>query len=257
MRGHLLYSRFWPTVLTRAFGKVYARVMYAFYVTRSGQTIMEPRHYLARLLKPGDVYVDIGASYGDTTCIATVAVGRQGKIYAFEPQAKVFQQLATMIKRFGWDTVTPIQTLVGNTTGDSVFYEHPDKSRLSSMSPAWKNVQIAPVSYPITTLDDWVVSQGVRKVDFMKVDVEGAELTVVQGARTVLRTKQPILLMEINNRNRRREKLGYTIDDLLSELRQAGYRRFQVLRREGLVSFEAEADLIAADRDMIARAGHP
>lgn len=254
VQGYLLYSHAWPTTLTRIFGKIHGMVMYAFYGTRSSQTILEPRHYLARLLKPGDTYVDIGASFGDTIRIAVDAVGNQGTIYAFEPQTEVFQQLVQMIERFGWDTVTPIQTLVGNHTGASVMYTHPTNRRISSTSPAWNNIESTPISYPITKLDDWVAAQGVNSVDFIKIDVEGAELQVVRGAKTLLSTNRPTLLMEINNRKLRRDKLDYTIDDLLSELRQAGYRHFQVLRLEGLVSFDEEADLQEADRDMIAHA---
>ena len=70
----------------------------------------------------------------------------------------------------------------------------------------------------------------------------------------MLQTHHPTLLMEINNRKHRRNQLGYTVDDLLSELRQAGYHRFQVLRPEGLVSVEAEVDLLDSDLDMIAHA---
>ena len=256
VQGYLLYSHVWPTAFTRAFGKIHGRVMYAFYGTRSSHTVLEPRHYLARLLKPGDAYMDIGASYGDTIRIAVDAVGSQGKIYAFEPQTDVFQQLVQMIKRFGWDTVTPVQTLVGDHTGACVMYKHPTNSRISSISPAWNNIQSTPISYPITKLDDWVAAHGVKRVDFIKIDVEGAELQVVRGAKTLLSTNRPTLLMEINNRKLRSDKLGYTIDDLLSELRQVGYRRFQVLRLQGLVSFEAEADLLEADRDMIAHSQH-
>ena len=199
-------------------------------------------------------YIDVGASYGITALVATVAVGRHGVVYAFEPQSDAFQRLVHIKGRFGWDNVHPIQSLVGDRTGECVLYEYENNSRLSSISPTWKKKgRKRPVTYPTTTLDDWTSNNNVLAADMVKIDVEGAELQVIQGAKRFLARAKPILLVEINNRPRRKKYLGYEVDDLLAELRTLGYDDFYALRPTGLAPFYQEEDLLDSDLDMLVK----
>jgi FkbM family methyltransferase len=181
-------------------------------------------------------------------------VAPRGHVYAFEPQRAVFQKLVRKKERFGWDNVVPVQCLIGEMVGERVLYEHPIKSRLSSLSAMWSRGVGTAVTYPMTTLDAWTAANALERADVVKVDVEGAELQVIRGGTRFLRRSQPALILEINARTRRKQLLGYSIDDLLSELRALGYGTFYALRPQGLVPFQQEAQLLGSDLDMLASA---
>jgi FkbM family methyltransferase len=79
-----------------------------------------------------------------------------------------------------------------------------------------------PVRTPVRTLDQLAGEQGLERIAFVKVDVEGAELAVLQGGTETLRRHQPVLLLEIEHRHL--DKYGVGSADLLRHLREYGYR---------------------------------
>lgn len=154
----------------------------------------------------------------------------------------------------GWDNVVPVQCLVGETVGDRVLYEPPSNSQIFSLSAMWNQRAGTGVTYLMTTLDTRAAGIGLERADLIKLDVEVAELQVIWGGTDFLRRSRPTLLLEINNRTRRKRLFGYSIDDLLSELRALGYEAFYALRPRGLALFQKEAQLLDSDRDMLATA---
>jgi len=242
-----------PGALARAFGAAHVRLMTAAYALPLGSMRVEPRHWLARLLRPGDVVLDVGASYGVTAAIASYRVGPRGHVYAFEPQARVHAELERKGQRFGWSNVTSLRTLVGPKSGEAVLFEHPRNSEVSSLSAGWHRGVGSETRHAMLSLDDWEERTGPERVDLIKIDVEGAELGVIEGARRLLSRHRPALLIEITQRPRRPELFGYTIDDVLAELRRLGYQQFVSLRPEGLHAFERESELERRDRDMLVR----
>jgi hypothetical protein len=77
------------------------------------------------------------------------------------------------------------------------------------------------VDVPMTTLDTFVVEQSLERIDFIKCDVEGAELLVFRGAEKTLTRFHPPILLEIEARHT--ERFGYRPDDLDEFLRSFGY----------------------------------
>jgi FkbM family methyltransferase len=254
VQDYVITSPSAPSWLARSFGTVHGTLTRWYYASDLCHEPEGPRHFLALLLAPGNVCLDIGASHGITTRIARVAVGPLGSVYAFEPQQAVFEKLLRTKERFGWDNVVLVQCLVGETVGERVLYEHPSNSQISSLSAMWNQCAGTAVTYPMTTLDTWAAGNALERADLVKVDVEGAELQVIRGGTDFLRRSQPALLLEINNRTRRERLFGYSIDDLLSELRALGYAAFYALRPRGLALFQNEAQLLDSDRDMLATA---
>lgn len=249
MQKQLLNSRYIPDALSRAAGFAIGRTLYWYY-RLAPNVCREPRHYLATRLGQGDVYLDIGASEGHTALIANVAVARSGRVFAFEPQMEVFDSLKTAKSRFGWVNVQVVNTLVGDRVGEVELFEHGGNSQISSINPHWNRDSGRAVQHPMTTLDDWVATENVR-VDFAKIDVEGAELMVLKGAAHLLNRDHPVLLVEINNRRIRREHFGYDIGDVFDLLRSYGYSKFRALRSAGPEAVESEDDLLPSDFDLL------
>lgn len=142
-------------------------------------------HYL---LKPGDVYVEAGAFWGRYGKIASRKVGSSGKVILIEASPENQRTIEALIKRDNLTNVTLVKAAVWNSKGTSNFvtYGNPAGHRLAVGSD--------PISYPsnitqveLVTLDE-ILPTLVDHVDLLGCDVEGAELEMVKGAKTLLET---------------------------------------------------------------------
>ena len=206
---------------------------------------------LANVLQSGDTFVDIGAAEGEMVNLGGVAVGREGLVYAFEPRAAAVSHLNQLVASYGLDNTTVIRSLVGESTGTATLFSGSGAGASSSISPAWADSNVAEQS-PITRLDDWAASVRLRRLDLLKIDVEGAELLVLRGAAETLRNHRPVIVLEIRDREVRRKEFGYDVDDLLSFLRSTGYDAFFVLRPTGFEPVRDVDEVGEEDHDMIA-----
>lgn len=159
--------------------------------------------FVDRVLKPGMVFIDVGANDGYFTLFAARRVGAGGKVIAVEPSSRERAHLQRNLGRNGLDNVQVVPAALGaaagladlhlahgvhaghNTLGD---FAHDDVERASS-----ERVHVE-------TLDAVVARNALSHVDLVKIDVEGAEAGVVAGARAVLKSMRPLLLMELNDR---------------------------------------------------------
>jgi FkbM family methyltransferase len=159
--------------------------------------------FLDRVLRPGMVFIDVGANDGYYTLFAARRVGSSGRVVAAEPSSRERANLQRNLGRNGLDNVTVLPVALGATAGVADLYlahgVHAGHNSLGSF--AHDDVVAASLErVRIETLDAVVARLGMLKVDFVKIDVEGAESSVVNGARTVLTSMRPTLLMEINDR---------------------------------------------------------
>lgn len=165
-----------------------------------------------RVKKPshGDVVVDAGAHIGSFTVRASVFVGDSGKVYAFEPDSENYEYLISNTREL--KNVVCYQKALWSSSGYKMLHKNLRVSGNSSLYPSWPSVKpYLPVS--TTRLDDEVDGQ----VDFIKIDVEGAEYEVLKGSKRILETYKPFIAMEIHN-----SKLAQEIISFLSEY---GYSR--------------------------------
>jgi len=141
---------------------------------------------LEQLLKPGMVFVDVGANIGFFTVLAARHVGSTGAVYAFEPEPANFQMLNENIKANCYENVQTIQSAVSRDTGTIDFHlSKLDNGSHSINREAARGVADT-VQVATTTLDEFLESTEVTSVDVLKVDVEGAELSVLEGVAKLL-----------------------------------------------------------------------
>ena len=177
--------------------------------------------FVDRVLKPGMVFIDVGANDGYYTLFAARRVGPTGKVIAVEPSSRERAHLQRNLGRNGLENVQVVAAALGaqagfvdlhlahgvhaghNTLGD---FAHDDVVRASSER------------VPLETLDAVVARQGLSRVDMVKIDVEGGEAGVVAGAQKVLTTSRPVLLMELNERALHAQ--GQSAEALLGVLRK-------------------------------------
>lgn len=161
-----------------------------------GQYEPQVMQVLHRLVQPTDVCVDIGANIGVLT-LALARFAPQGQVFAFEPGHASFAYLETNIANADATNVSAASMGVYDRTGTlplQVSASHPGGSYISQTEVH----EAASESIPVTRLDDWVEANAIDRLDVMKLDIEGAELRVIDGARQTLDRFRPVLVVECN-----------------------------------------------------------
>lgn len=165
-----------------------------------GGPVYEPvtTRCFSQLLRPGDVFVDIGANHGYFTLLAASLVGDRGRVVAFEPNPPVFEQLRTHVHLNGFEPRVSLEpyALGDAPTRDARLYLSRDvvNTGLSSLTPDPEVLAAgglsadATLTVSVDTFDRWFQRSGLDRVDLVKIDVEGAEALVMAGMRTALRT---------------------------------------------------------------------
>ncbi len=182
---------------------------------------------MRKIIKPGMVVVDVGAHIGYFTRIFSKLTGGDGLVYAFEADPAIFQLLKKNTKHFR--NTRLYQLAITDRAGTIDFYHSEEKSGCGSVLP------IAPVEFrrrkiqaSANSLDAILAKEGVTRVDFIKMDIEGGEPTALRGMRKILEKNQNILLIiEFNPEWLRAGDIAPL--DFLRELKQLGFKVFGIL----------------------------
>jgi len=150
------------------------------------------------LLEPGDVYFDVGGHIGYHAVAAAHRVGPNGRVFAFEADPMMAERLARNLGQFSWAQAT--HAAVWDHSGALTFARSPvaEESGWGTLSQvrdfsAGEHVEVRAIS-----IDDWCREACVVRWDAMKLDAEGSELAVLEGARNFLEEYQPVMMIEIN-----------------------------------------------------------
>ena len=162
---------------------------------------------LRRFLRPGDLAIDIGAHIGDTTLPMALACGPEGLVLAFEPNKHVFEGLAATAKlNTGKTRIVPLPYAVTETAGHFTFH-YSDASfanggQFSGVS-VWRHGHSFPLEVegrPLQTiLADY--AERLPRLRYIKIDVEGSELTLLRGIEDVIAAHRPYLRLEVYKRS--------------------------------------------------------
>jgi FkbM family methyltransferase len=175
----------------------------------------------------GTEIVDIGANNGHFTIEFAHYVGDTGKVYAFEPQRVIFQQLCGNVFLNGLDNVYAYNLALGKEVG-SIFVE--DVNYFESGSVNFGNVHVVNQNknsqnlVAITKLDNIEFNN----LSIVKIDVQGFEPYVFEGASVTLWKHRPYIFVEIEEDQL--EKYGFTEQQLIKQIEDMDYvvKRFQV-----------------------------
>jgi FkbM family methyltransferase len=151
------------------------------------------------LVKPGMVVFDVGANVGDYTLLFSQIAGNQGIVYAFEPTSSVFGKLQSRIEEKSCGNVKVFQNAVFSEDGFTEFNEFPEEYSVwnsigkPQMLVPNSSTEYVPIAQSRTvtmiSLDSFCQQQDVSRIDYLKIDVEGAESDVLQGAIALLKAK--------------------------------------------------------------------
>jgi FkbM family methyltransferase len=161
---------------------------------------MEPRvqRTLCAIIRPGGVFLDIGANIGFFTILGARLVGEAGSVVAFEPEPQNVAALRDNIALNGFANVTVVAAAVSSSSGTAPLHvAHRATARLlSGNRDARTALQVA-----TTSVDDYLVQHPGLKPDVLKLDVEGHEIKVIEGMRETLARLRPTVLCELHRTN--------------------------------------------------------
>lgn len=157
--------------------------------------------FLIHQLNEGDTFIDIGAHFGYFSLLASTLVGKKGQVHSFEPTSMVFEILNKNTKKHS--NITANNKAAGETNGEIAFYEFPTlyseynsiNQKQYELEKWFEKHKAKKVNMPMVALDSYV-SDTIKPPKIIKIDVEGAELSVLRGASNLLSTNSPILILE-------------------------------------------------------------
>jgi FkbM family methyltransferase len=211
-------------------------------------------------LRPGMKVLDIGAHQGFHTLIFSKKVGRHGRVVAFEPSLKDRQRLNLHLNMNFCANVTVKGCALGRKEETANLYRVPQNSVCNSLRPP--DIDLASVIEPVSVrkLDDVLAEMGMEHVDFVKLDVEGAELGVLEGAQKLLgKTPRPTILCEVLEQRTR--PWGYPARRIIETLAQKGFVWFELSRKAELLPVSPEqsefhGNFVAVPQESLT-SGHP
>ena len=176
--------------------------------------------------------IDVGANIGYYAVELSATLSPPAIIHAFEPVPASFKQLEKNIEINSLSNrVSCNQLAISDSEGVMVLY----KPRISgSSASSAKNLhpeeEVEKIQVPMTKLDSYFYSNNLRSFDLLKIDVEGAELMVIEGGLNSVKMYKPVIFAELLRKWS--AQFGYSPNDVIKILIPLGYRCFGV--SEGL-----------------------
>ncbi|MEZ5942727.1 MAG: FkbM family methyltransferase [Planctomycetaceae bacterium] len=200
------------------------------YDVRLGQVVAEVRspsklhRVLDKFLSPGDTFLDVGANHGTYALYASHLVSANGYVEAFEANPELAECVRQTLGQSAKSPWHVSEGALGAEEGTAKFYFDQIGSGTGSLFPSFVGSRSRSVEVKLQRLDDLMRDRELPGRVLMKVDVEGAELSVLQGAGEFLRKYRPTILFEVNPSSA--EVAGFTVEEILAYLRGVGYERF-------------------------------
>lgn len=177
-----------------------------------------------KLIKENFVVFDIGANIGWYSIIIG-KLKKNAKVYAFEPIPQTFKFLKKNIKLNRLENVILFNLGLSDKSGKFTLYFSPERTGNASFQNLSGNKKTKKIACKVTTLDDFVKKRRTR-CDFIKCDVEGAELLVFKGGIKTIDKFKPIILTEMLRKWS--AKFNYHPNDIIKLLRSHGYKCFSI-----------------------------
>ncbi|MCW3123116.1 MAG: methyltransferase, FkbM family domain protein [Flavipsychrobacter sp.] len=179
---------------------------------------------LEQYVKEGDIVIEAGANLGSETVLLSKMVGK-GRVYGFEPNPYTFDRLKTNVAINELTNVEVFDIAMGEKNGSISFNIYPKNFCNAGMSSKYMET---PLTRKITvqqqTLDSFVKAHNISKVDFLKMDIQGAEMDLLKGAGETMAKYKPKVFLEalevyndVKAMYEELKKYGYTVHNISDE----------------------------------------
>jgi len=142
-------------------------------------------------IKKGDIVLDLGANIGYWTCLLAELVGKNGHVYAFEPEPHNFQLLKKNVEINKYQNVTLEQKAISNKNGKTNLFISDVKTdhRIYDWSGNQESIEVDMIQ-----LDDYFVNNKIN-IDYIKSNLQGADFAAVQGMRHLIKNSKNIKMI--------------------------------------------------------------
>jgi FkbM family methyltransferase len=198
--------------------------------------------FVRSYLQPGMRALDIGANYGIYSVGIGKAVGPTGRVWAFEPSAGTLSFLRHTLAANAMAQVVVDDCALSDRAGSGRLSVNTDSELNSLVHTSTESSE----EVRLDTLDGAMARQGIRGIDFVKLDAEGEEARIVAGGREFFRIEDPLVMFEL--------KHAHVVNvELLACFRAAGYRLFRLIGPSSLlVPVENEAAIDGFELNLFA-----
>ena len=158
-----------------------------------------------KIVKSGDVVLDLGANIGYFTILFAKIVGENGKVVAFEPESKNFQILKKNISENGYNNVILENKAVSEKNGSTVLFTGTKSSGANRIyepkkAQEWrkkeKQQEFEKNEIETVSIDKFLNEKEIEKVNFIKIDIEGGEFFALKGMKNILKNPDLKIFME-------------------------------------------------------------
>jgi FkbM family methyltransferase len=219
----------------------YRHRAYWFHARDREQALMES---FRRLIRPGSTVIELGGHIGYVSVYLATLVGPSGRVFVFEPAPANLRYLeqntaalpqVEIVRAAATDVSGPVSFFVEGLTGMNSTLVPDYEIFTKNAQTAFSNERYERIEVEAVTVDQFIVDRGIAP-DFIKIDIEGAELSALRGMTTYLAEHRPVLMVEVTNDEeivmQHLDDLGYrTYDDHLrpvEEGRDPGLNRFML-----------------------------
>jgi len=208
---------------------------------------------LDRLLLAGDTVLDVGANVGEVSLLSARRVGPSGRVIAFEPVDAIADALQANVDRNHLPQVEVHRLGLGDVAGSFDLYASYGHAPGAELNLGMGSLHGDPSvdrriqSVEVRPLDVLVPSLALQRIDFLKVDIEGAELACLRGAAETIVRFRPVIAVEVQIQSA--AAAGHDGAELLGYLEELGYGFYRLGERGRLESLDAS--VLEAHQDVV------
>lgn len=209
---------------------------------------VEIRQCIKKFLRPGDIFIDVGASMGYFSAIGANAVEKSGQVHCFEPSPIMFSQLRRLPERNPNYTIVMNNCALGENpitlTLDYADFPHIGGTSLATGFMEATNIpSVGKAEVSVIRLDAYLEKNDLMKPQLIKIDVEGYEFPVLKGLSGYFKknTHRPVIICEIQPTAY--PELGCNLSDLARYMKNYGYISYDIFNPKSRI------DIVRMARD--------
>jgi FkbM family methyltransferase len=180
---------------------------------------------MKQTLSTGDTFIDVGANFGTFSLLASRLVGSSGQVFAIEPQPRLAGMVGQSFTMSSADNCVVMPVACGSKRKTmQLLIPHDDSGRAGFFSGFSGQTRHRRLDVNVMPLDDLLPSIEHSERVFLKIDVEGSEFDVIEGARRMIAARRPAMMIELNPWSA--QSAGRRPGDLIELLMTLGYSSF-------------------------------
>ena len=184
---------------------------------------------LKKIIKPNDIFLDIGANIGYFSLLAATKEPT-ASVISFEPVKSLFEKLKENILINNIQNINAVKIAVGEKNEEKeIFISGQENLGMSSFRQP-ENYSGKSEKVNVLTIDEWFKNSGFTNIDIIKLDIEGSELAALKGMEKTLQDLKPAVIVELNQETL--SLFGLAPVDILNSMEQLKFKAFKI-QKEG------------------------